>query len=205
MCYTHSMINKLILEELYFKKGMSMKDISEKLGCSVNKVSYWMKAHKLYRRSISESIYLLKNPNGDPFKFKEPKTKEENFLFGIGIGLYWGEGTKANKHSIRLGNTDPDLILTFIKFLEKFFSIKRNQLLFGLQIFNDIKSYQAKKFWLNYLSVSPNQFMKVTITKSVRKGTYKNKIKYGVLTLYFNNIKARNKMISLIESYRKKL
>lgn len=180
-----------------------MKQISRILKCSPNKIAYWMSKYNLYRRDLSESAYVFNNPKGDPFIFREPKSKEEAILYGIGIGLYWGEGTKANRHSIRLGNTDPDLICTFISFLKVFFSIEKNKLSFGLQIFSEMSSRKIVSYWCNKLKVSKNQFMKTIITPTRNKRTYKNKVKYGVLTIYFNNIKARNIMFNLIEKRRK--
>ena len=75
-----------------------------------------MNKYGIKRRSISDAIYEKHNPNGDPFSIKEVTTIEEAKLYGLGVGVYWGEGNKANKHSVRLGNTDPDLILRFVDF-----------------------------------------------------------------------------------------
>ena len=108
------MIQKEILEKLYFKDKLSMMDISSRLCCSPNKIEYWMKKHNFKRRSISEAIYRKCNPNGDPFTLKIIKSAKEAKLMGMGLGLYWGEGNKANKHSLRLGNTDTGLLNMFI-------------------------------------------------------------------------------------------
>src|SRR3990167_1583376 len=99
------MISKSILCRLYTKEGKSMQDIALTLHCSLGQVSYWMEHYKLSRRTISEAVYLQSNPNGDPFKTRHPKNIKEAILFGLGFGLYWGEGTKANLDSVRLGNT----------------------------------------------------------------------------------------------------
>ncbi len=198
-------LSKNKLRELYFNKKLSMMQISKILKCSPNKVAYWMKKYNLLRRDLSESAYVFNNPKGDPFLFHGPKTKEEAILYGVGIGLYWGEGTKANKHSIKLGNTDPDLILTFISFLEIFFSIPKKELSFGIQVFSDMSPEKVISFWCNKLQVFKSQFMKTIITETRNNGTYTKKVKYGVLTIYFNNIKARNIMFNLIEERREKV
>lgn len=96
------MIPEKILIRLYKKEKKSMQDIAKELGCSVNKVVYWMKRHGIKRRSWSEATYIKRNPKGDPFKFSEPRTVKDHELFGLGLGLYWGEGNKANNHAIRL-------------------------------------------------------------------------------------------------------
>jgi hypothetical protein len=38
-------------------------------------------------------------------------------LFGMGLGLYWGEGTKRGKGGMRITNTDAKMIKKFIEFL----------------------------------------------------------------------------------------
>jgi hypothetical protein len=192
------MIQKEVLMELYINQGKSALDIAKGLNCSENKVRYWMHAHKIGLRNISEAIYLKCNPNGDPFRFGSPRNIQEAILYGIGVGLYWGEGTKADKNSVRLGNTDSKLIKSFIKFLIKFFQIEKKDLKFGLQLFCDINETDAVNFWTNELKISKQQFYKVTITKSVSKGTYRKKSKYGVLTVYYHNKKMRDLLINLL-------
>jgi hypothetical protein len=100
------MLKKDILYKKYIQENKSIKTISKDLHCSESKVVYWMKKHNIKRRSISEAIYQIHNPKGDPFKFIEPKTKEEFFIYGLGLGLFMGEGNKKTNYGIRLGNTD---------------------------------------------------------------------------------------------------
>lgn len=197
------MITKEILDYLYNKQKFSMKQIAVKLGCSINKVSYWMQYYDFPRRSISEGVYVKHNPLGDPFLFKRPGTKEEEFLFGLGLGLYWGEGTKANKYSVRLGNTDPKLIEYFILFLEKFFTISRKEMKFGIQVFSTMEPDKVLDFWSKELDVPKKQFMKVTVTIKRGEGTYHRKIEHGVLTVYYNNKKMRDVLVQEIENMKK--
>jgi hypothetical protein len=186
------MIEKNVLERLYNCDGKSMKAISEELGFSVHKVQYWMDKHQIKRRSIADAIYQWHNPNGDPFVFVPPKSIEDYQLYGLGIGLYWGEGTKASKTSVRLGNTDLVLIENFIAFLERFYIVKRADMHFGLQIFTDIDEQKALDFWQNGLKIGSHQFYKVTRTISGSIGTYRKKSQFGVLTVYYNNRKFRD-------------
>lgn len=193
-----SMLEKAKLHNLYIKKGKSMQDIADFFKCSLHKVKYWMDRHNIRTRSISDAVYLKHNPGGDPFNFVLPRNSEEAKLFGLGLGLYWGEGTKANMDSVRLGNTDPQLIKKFMDFLIKFFKIKKNDLRFGLQIFTDIDVGEAMDFWIKNLRINKSQFFKPTITKSGSIGTYRKKSQYGVLTVMYLNKKLRNLLIDLL-------
>ncbi len=191
-------ITEELLRDYYEIHGYSVVQIAKILECSENKINYWFKKFSISKRSISEAIYLKHNPKGDPFKFKDITTVEDGFLLGLGLGLYWGEGNKRNKSSVRLGNTDPGLILKFLEFLEAIWNIKRDKLRFGLQIFSDMKPKKALRFWQKVLEVSPSQFQKVITKPSSKPGTYKERIQHGVLTVYYNNKKLRNQICKMI-------
>lgn len=173
-----------------------MPDVARALDCSVHQVRYWMDKYAIPARSMSDAVYLKNNPNGDPFHFTEPKTMDEAVLYGMGIGLYWGEGTKANKYSVRLGNTDPQLLKKFIEFLVRIFKIKKQDMKFGLQIFTDLDIDTVVNFWIRHLGIRPHQIYKPIITKSGSLGTYRKKSQYGVLTVFYNNVKLRNLLVS---------
>lgn len=191
------MIKKDVLVDLYLKQKLSMMEISKKINCSPNQVVYWMSEHGIKRRSISDAIYQRSNPNGDPFKIKKIATLEDAELLGLGIGLYWGEGNKLNKHSVRLGNTDPGVIKSFIRFLVDICGIQKEKLRYSLQIFSDVEPRDALDFWLNELGADKSQFTKVIVTPARSIGTYRNKNLNGVLTVHFHNYKLRDIIVKM--------
>lgn len=194
-------LTKEILESFYLDKGFSVAQIAEKFHISQNKVNYWLNKYNISKRSISDAVYLKHNPTGDPFVFKIPTDKHGWLLLGLGLGLYWGEGNKRSTSSVRLGNVDPKLIKVFIVFLEKIFLINPDKLKFGLQIFSDTSSAVAKNFWIKKIKVKSKQFYRVIVTPSHKPGTYKYKSKYGVLTVYFNNVKLQKSLKEVIENF----
>jgi hypothetical protein len=107
-------IPRAALAEWYGVRRRSMQEIAVSLGCSLHKVEYWMEKYGMPKRGHSEALYCKRHPQGDPFRFTPPRNIAEAKLFGLGLGLYWGEGNKAEKNSVRLGNTDPELIKRFI-------------------------------------------------------------------------------------------
>ena len=175
-----------------------MQEIAVLMNCSLHRVKYWLTKHNIQTRTISDAIYKWHNPKGDPFEFRPPETAEEYKLLGMGLGLYWGEGTKSDKGAVRLGNTDPKLIKMFIKFLVRFFGISKKDLRFGLQIFTDIDPNEALDFWAKGLNINKSQFQKVIVTISGSIGTYRKKSQYGVLTVLYFNTKLRNILVSLL-------
>jgi hypothetical protein len=195
------MIKKEILTDLYLQKGKSMQEIAISLNCSLHEISYWMDKHDIKSRSRSDALYIKNNPDGDPFRIKKVKSMDDAKLLGLGIGLYWGEGNKKNKNSIRLGNTNPLLIGSFIEFLIKILGINTSKLKFGLQIFSDIQENEASDFWLENLkkfNVTKEQFFKINITPSRGIGNYRDKSKYGVLTVYYCNSKLKKLLDSML-------
>lgn len=185
------MIQKGVLQKFYLREGKSFEEIAGEMNCSVHRISYWMKKHRIPTRTISEAVYLKNNPDGDPFCYKAPITKEQAILFGLGLGLYWGEGTKASQYAVRLGNSDPLLVRTFLRFMIDFFQVKKEDFRFSVQLFSDMDVKAIEEFWIKYLSISRNHLYKTTVTISGSLGTYRHKSKYGVITLHYNNKKLR--------------
>ena len=193
-------ISRDYLYSEYVVKRRSVAQIAQRLKFSQNKVNYWIEKYDIQKRTISDAMYHLKNPLGDPFSIKQPITVEEGILYGMGLGLYWGEGTKRGTGALRLTNTDAKLVRKFIEFLETFFKIDKNRLRFSIQIFSDISPKKALEFWKKELSVSDNQFYKTTVVKVRGEGTYKYKSEYGGVILYFNNIKLKRIVCEMIEN-----
>jgi DNA-binding Lrp family transcriptional regulator len=184
---------------ILYKNGLSSRQIAGKLGYSENKINYWLKKLKITKRSISEAIYLKYNPNGDPFHFKKNLNKEEIELLGLGLGLYWGEGSKRSTSGVRLSNSDPRLIKKFLEFLIKICQVNNKKIKFWLQIFSDTDPKKALNFWCKELHIKHKQFYKITVTPSRKIGTYKEKNKFGVLTVNFGNIKLKKQLLSMLE------
>jgi len=189
------MITKERVKGLY-SKGFSMMEIAQEIGHSLSGVKYWMDKLNIPRRSRSEANYLKYNPAGDPFKIKKLKTRKDIELFNLGIGLFLGEGTKKTKHHVILTNTNPKILKLFLKFLKEICGVKNRKIKVALNIFDDVDLKEALSFWRKSLRISRSMFRTSIIRKS-RGGTYKNKSKYGTLTIYVSNTKLKK----LIDKY----
>lgn len=187
-----------------YSSGKSMSQIAKSLNCSPNKIVYWMKKYNIKRRTRSEATYLSSNPNGDPFNLDNINSlsKEEIFLYGLNIGLYWGEGEKTTKHAIRVTNSDPYVIIRFRDFLINICKLDPSKIKYYLISFNDIDQNTAKEYWANLLEISPDKFGKIVEIPSQGKGTYKKKSRYGVCTIYAGNIKLKSWILNEIEKVK---
>ncbi len=198
------MIEKEVLESLYFDKKLSKMQISIELKISSSKVDYWFRKHKLNPRSRKDATYLHYNRGVEPFEIKMPSDMKDYFLYGLGLGLFWGEGNKVSPHSVRLGNTDLDLIKYFLKFITEFCGVKKSKIRFGLQIFNDIDVDTALLHWQTELGYGVSNFMpSVVVSPPQGKGTYRKKSEFGVLTVYVHNKHLREWFIEEIDILRR--
>jgi hypothetical protein len=188
-----------------YSSGKSITEVAKSLSCSPNKIVYWMKKYNIKRRSHSDAAYIKQNPNGDPFKIKKKLTRDEMFLYGLGIGIYWGEGSKNPAiPSLRIANTDPDLIRAFLYFLKHIYCLNEKRFSYSIVCFNDIDPDDARSYWAKELGINPGKFGKITIIPKQGKGTYKRKSQYGVCTVQGNNSKLRRLVISIINKIENK-
>jgi len=192
------------LERLY-NSGKSMFEISQIYGCSPNKVVYWMRKYNISRRSRSDSAYVKQNPLGDPFKIKTRLAKADAFLYGLGLGIFWGEGSKSPQiSSLRVANTDPDLIRTFRDFLVTIYGLSEKRFSYSIVCFNDIGPDVARAYWASQLKILPERFGKITTIPVQGKGTYRKKSQYGVCTIQGNNVKLQKLVFEQIDKIRRK-
>ena len=178
------------LSRLY-SQGKSMMEIAELSSCSIHKVVYWMEKYGINRRNRSEATYVKLNPGGDPFHIKQNLTYEESFLLGLGLGIYWGEGNKVTPNSVRVTNTDPAVIKTFIRFLLEICGLTKTKLRYNIICFNDTDPDIARNYWASELEISGDKFGKITQIPKQGKGTYKRKSQFGVCTVLVGNIKLK--------------
>ena len=184
-----------------YKIGKSVVEIGKELGISSHKVIYLMDKYGVKRRSRSEANYCKHNPNGDPFKIKTKLNPEEERLKALALGLYWGEGSKYNPISIRLTNSDPSLLRTFIGFLRNICGVNFQKIKLWLTIHADVSIEKAEQYWSYELSLPPLHFSKTVVINHRGNGTYKKKSRYGTATVCVHNMKLRKILQEWLEEY----
>ncbi len=187
--------------KIRYEAGKSMWEISQEMQCSVHKIAYWMTKYKIVRRSHSDATYMKRNPFGNPFLVKDDLSCEEQFLHGLGLGIYWGEGEKVSKSAIRVANTNPDLIKSFIRFLRIVCQIQTQKLSYSIVCFNDSNIIDVKMYWAKELGILPEKFGKIVQIAPQGKGSYKRKSLYGVCTVTFSNIKLKKWLVGELDKF----
>jgi hypothetical protein len=195
-------MNKTIIEniKISYNKGKSAEEIGKDMGLSWRQIIYWMSKHGIKRRNRSEATYLKRNFT-DPFYLKTSLNEEERLLKALALGLYLGEGSRRQKNSVRLSNSDPVIIRIFIYFLQIICGVLKRKIKLSLIIHPDIEKDEAEHFWSNYLKIPLSQFTKTTILKPRGNGTYNHRSLHGVATVYVHNLHLRNILQSWIKEY----
>ncbi len=186
------------------KKGMSYSQIKEKLGISKSTLSGWLYNMPLSIKRIRElradnPVRIERYRNTMRAKresrlkavydkvSKDISSFSKRDLFLAGLFLYWGEGTKAQKNSVTLTNTNPAMLKFFIKWL-KLLGIKKKYLKVKLHLYSDMNIKESTNFWSKELKIPISQFRKPYIkTTKLKSISYKNGFGKGTCCVMFDN------------------
>src|SRR3989344_155462 len=107
-------------------------------------------------------------------------------LFILGLALYWGEGYKGLSDELGFTNSDPAMILFFIRWLSKVYKIKPNQLILRVSInaSHTHRVRQVEYYWSRLTGIQLSQFTMTSLIKTAHKKVYANKnTHYGTLRI----------------------
>ncbi len=193
------------------KRGFSIGDISKLLGKQKSTISYWCKNVSLSQSQIDrlvqksktsgmKAILLNSKKAQDKRKLNltkyselgknDLKTISDRDLFILGIGLYWGEGYKNGNDEFGFTNSDPVIIKTFIKYLEKIHRINHDDFILRVSINKIHRKREGEiiKFWSKITNTSSNQFTKTSFLESKPAKKFSdNKKYYGTLRIKIRN------------------
>lgn len=103
----------------------------------------------------------------------------------MGLSLYWAEGSKKNK-SISFCNSDPDMVITFLKWLEVVYRVSRQDIAcyVGINEAHRQREGVVKDYWSQLTGIPLSNFTKTSFKNYPLKKVYANFDEhYGTLTL----------------------
>ncbi len=186
------------------KRGMSYSQIKEVLGVGKGTLSAWLKDMPLSEQRIKElrafspmriercrNTKLKKKQNRLDAVFRNVSedigTLSERELFLAGLFLYWGEGWKSTNATTALTNTNPKMLILFLRWL-KLIGVDKSLVKVRLDLYVDMDIKKQVTFWAKELSLSTSQFTKPYIKKSRRSDiTYKTGFGHGTCSVMFGN------------------
>ena len=192
------MIKKETLQKLYYNKKLSMWDIAGVLSVTPATVVYWMKKYGMKRRSSNDAAYAKQNPDGDPFRIKNRLTAKDRELLLSGLMLYWGEGSRRNKHVVQMANLDSRLLELFVRFLRKICSVKKNKLCLTVQLYKRFSSKWTKNYWSRKLNI-PKAFIAVNVHSDKRSKPDNQWSEYGIARIEVRNVKLKRWIDNALE------
>ena len=178
------------IRDLY-GQGKSAKEIGDLVGCSWHRVIAHMERNEIPRRNRSEATYLKANPKGNPFRIKSRLSERDKLLKALALGLFWGEGFRRNPISIRLYNSDPQLLRTFVTFLRIICGVRPDKFRAHLILHDGANAEYVLAFWSQQLGIPLSQFNQTTRIRPRGKGTYRTRVRYGTAGVYVHNSKLR--------------
>jgi len=189
----------LKVKDLYLAKGKSVKQIAMQFGISNYAVVTCLRKAGVQIRSRSQALrvlYKTHTPICSGFKFSD------ELLIGLGIGIYLGEGSKNTKHTIKVANTNPDILRLAIKFLARRYGVLDEKFKYWLHVYNDMDTVLSQQYWARELGVTDNRINTTLVTRR-GVGSYKDKAYFGTMSVEVNDVGVREALFSDIEKVLK--
>ena len=180
---------KAELRQLYFGQRLSMMEIAKKLRRTHATVLYWMKKHRIPRRSWSESTYCKQNPAGDPFTIPRTLSTRQRGLKTAALLLYWAEGSK-NSWGTQLANLDARMLQLFMKFLRGVCHVDERRVFVYVRVHRQFSVKAARTYWAGLLRLPASRIFVYPHTDQ-RSRASKQWSRHGIATLEFHSTKLK--------------
>lgn len=196
-----SLVKKVM--DLYCDKQLSVNDVANELGVSIDAVFYCMRKNGIKRRKKHESNAIRYERQKPSFKLKKINNEKLEILKVIGTMLYWGEGYKVGKKcTVDFANSDKDMILLFLKFLRKVCGIDEKKLRVYPYFYSNQDANRNINYWSRLTKISKKQFSKPYIRNDFRKEK-KGKMPYGLIHIRYSDKKLISLILGWISEYKK--
>jgi hypothetical protein len=107
-------------------------------------------------------------------------------LFMLGLGLYWGEGYKYTHCELGFTNSNPDMILTYMCWLERVYGVSKDRFVCRISINSTHRGRVAdvEKYWRAVTGLGADQFTKTSLIHARAHKVYENSDEhYGTLRI----------------------
>jgi len=190
------------------KKGLSINKIAVLLNVSKGSVSIWCEDISLSpKQLVNLKVSKIKGGNVGRLKGayinkqKRLNAIEKHNSFGkaeigklsnrdlmlLGVGLYWGEGSKGDRGSPTIMvNSDPNVILMAMRWFQEILGVENKEFRPYIYISEIHKSRENKimNYWIRTLKIPKKQFLHIIFLKGRPKKKYENyNSYYGILAL----------------------
>jgi len=184
-------------------KGLSINEISKKIGVAKSSVSLWVRNVELNSEqieSLSRKGFQIKiiekrrKTRLDNEKAKRQviidKAQEqviklsEKELWLIGVMLYWAEGGKTQRGLVRFSNGDPEMIKIMMAFFRRVCKVPEKKFRGYIHIHPHLNHIKAEKYWASVAGISLKKFFKTYRKINVSSKNKKDTLPFGVMDIY---------------------
>lgn len=145
----------------------------------------------------------------DTFETRVGHIKDRDLML-IGASLYWAEGQKTfnAKHGqypfIRFSNSDQQMVVLFLKFLEKILSIPKSQVRGEIYIQPGLSPHNSLTYWYRTIRISKDN-LKVykALSRASKSKRPKNLLPYGTIHIRVNGREEYFKIKGIIDGIAK--
>ena len=200
------------------KQGWSVRDITLELGVSKGSVSMWVRDIELTEEQQTllksrQAQWAGRNQGGKTNRAKamqqrivyqqagRERARNGNRLHHTGCLLYWCEGAKVKRNSVHFVNSDPNMMLLFMRFLRE--EMKADEPKFRLQIHchtqDEIEQHRIEKYWLTLLNLPETCLQKTQFKQG--SNTRKKRLENGVCALMVHSTELAMHIYGAIQEY----
>ncbi|MBI5003847.1 hypothetical protein HZC00_02025 [Candidatus Kaiserbacteria bacterium] len=206
------------------KQGKSIKEIERLIGVRRSSVSVWVRdisltaaqkkrlAGRGHSLEVSEKRRQSRLSNETKVRMeflheglRDIEVMREIDLFALGMGLYWGEGSKTNRGAIELSNTDPRIIQIYVMFLTKVCGFSMEKLHAHIGLHSHLSITKAEHYWSRISGIPLSQFQKTSIQHSISGRGERDHLPFGTFSVGVYDTAARLRLEGWTQGIYKKL
>jgi AcrR family transcriptional regulator len=207
---------RLEARRLRGEEGLSMKDIARHVGVSLSSVSLWVRDIELddvqhaslrcraARRRGEATAARARAVRRQAQDRGRERARRSDPLHIAGCMLFWAEGDKQ-RNSVRLSNSDPDLLRLFVAFLRGCYDAEVARIAVTCYLFADHleRQREIENFWLRTLGL-PRSSLRKSIVNVYSKYSQKkrcNKLPYGTCKVAYCDTAVAHSIYGAIQEY----
>jgi hypothetical protein len=193
-----------------------MKEIARIVGVSLSSVSLWVRdielddvqnaslrsrAARRRGQAIAARARAIRRVAQERGRERARRTDP---LHVAGCMLFWAEGDKQ-RNSVRLSNSDPDLLRLFVAFLQRCYDADVSRIAVTCYLFADHleRQREVEDFWLRVLGL-PRSCLRKSIVNVYSKYSQKkrrNKLPYGTCKVAYCDGRTTQSIYGAIQEY----
>ncbi len=185
------------LRKLYWDGNQSVPEIAKAQKVNPQNLYELMRRNKIPRRSRSETNFVT-NKNKPQFQLRRDLTPEQERLRIAGLMLYWAEGAKGY-HTVDLANTDPQVVLIFLRFLREVCGVAESRLRVYLFIYEGQDAEPIRQYWSRLTQIPIEQFQKPYVSKFQHGRTRQRVLQNGVIHIRYNDTRLLQQILFWIQ------